>query len=66
MVNTAQKIRAAALKDEIASKHDVGWTDIADIVDKSLESSVVDPLERGELLKEARDIMITVDKRTEL
>ena len=63
MVNTAQKLRANALKVEIESKADLGWTDISDIMDKSIESSISQADERAEILKEARDIQVTVDKR---
>ena len=63
MVNTAQKLRAAALKTEIESKAEIGWTDISEILDKSIESTVGDAQEREEIRKENRDILKTVDAR---
>jgi DNA repair exonuclease SbcCD nuclease subunit len=66
MVNTAQKLRAAALKNEIENKDEIGWTDICDIVDKSIESAITDPEERESIRKENRDIMQTVDKRMKI
>lgn len=63
MVNTEQKKRSEALKVELSEKDDVNWNDISEIVNSSIESTIVDPIERAEILKEAKDIMQSVDKR---
>jgi DNA repair exonuclease SbcCD nuclease subunit len=63
MVNTAQQLRAEALKSEIKTKAEIGWADIFEILDKSIESTVLDPQEREAIRKENQDILKTVDAK---